>query len=181
MCLIVEEINILEIRQEKKKKEMIWIFSSDDNWIAYGLNVLVIYENDDWIKIDGNENEWAVAYHGTKCYAIKIICQKNAYSSCQGMKDWKFWSSSVEGATAQVCSNNKNLNPFSQAKYEVCGEGAYCSPHLSYANGYSDGTIIMCRVNLKKMRIPQGYEENEWITNGSSDEIRPCRILIKKS
>ena len=39
--------------------------------------------------------------------------------------------------------------------------------------------VIMCRVNPKLIRIPQGeYGKKEWITDGTRKTIRPYRILI---
>ena len=53
-------------------------FSPGDNWIGYGLKVLDQYDNknNDWIAMNGNKNEWAVAYHGTSEDAVKPICEK---------------------------------------------------------------------------------------------------------
>lgn len=39
--------------------------------------------------------------------------------------------------------------------------------------------LLMCRVNPKKIRQPEGFKDC-WILNSSSFEIRPYRILIKK-
>ena len=145
-------------------------FPPDDKWIGYGLKVKGQYENDDWIAMNGNPNEWAVAYHGTSQGAVKPVLTG------------KFWSSREEGAYGQACENCPNCNPLSQGEYpNKCGEGTYCSPHLEYADGYSKGVIFMCRVNPKKVRIPRGpYQENEWIVDGTKNSIRPYRLLFKK-
>jgi len=38
----------------------------------------------------------------------------------------------------------------------------------------------MCRVNPKRIRIPQGkYEIEDYITDGNKSSIRPYRILIE--
>lgn len=142
----------------------------DNNWIGFGLKVLGEYDNDDWIDCHNNPNEWAVAYHGTSEKAVKPICSKNG----------KFWSTEEEGAKRQKCKNCLNKNSESKAKYNICGEGSYCSPFLDYAEKYSSGVIFMCRVNPKEYRIPEGkYEENEWITDGTRNSIRPYRLLYK--
>ena len=142
----------------------------DNNWIGFGLKVLGEYDNDDWIDCHNNPNEWAVAYHGTSEKAVKPICSKNG----------KFWSTKEEGAKRQKCKDCLNKNSESKAKYNICGEGSYCSPFLDYAEKYSSGVIFMCRVNPKEYRIPEGkYEENEWITDGTRNSIRPYRLLYK--
>ena len=147
-------------------------FPPDNNWVGYGLRVLDLYDNNDWIAMDGNPKEWAVAYHGTSESAVKPIC----------IQSGKFYSTSQEGAKGQKCKNMKNINPDSKNLYPICGEGTYCSPHLSYAKGYSGqgGVIIMCRVDPKLIRIPQGkYQNDEWITDGTRNTIRPYRILYQ--
>ena len=38
----------------------------------------------------------------------------------------------------------------------------------------------MCRVDPKLIRIPQGqFQDDEWITDGTRNTIRPYRILYK--
>ena len=147
-------------------------FPPDNTWIGYGLRVLDQYDNknNDWIGMNGNPNEWAVAYHGTSENAVKPICSQNG----------KFWSTIKEGAYGQKCCDYRNINELSQSEFPKCGEGTYCSPHLNYATKYSKGVIIMCRVNPKLMRIPEGKFSNvEWITDGTRNTIRPYRLLYQ--
>ena len=146
------------------------------NWVGYGLKVWDQYDNgnNDWIGMDGNPNEWAVAFHGTSETAIKPICKIGG----------KFYSTKKEGAERQKCEFCENLNEKSKDLYPKCGQGTYVSPHLDYANYFAkqnpSNVIIMCRVNPNKIRIPQGlYEKNEWITDGTRESIRPYRILIE--
>ena len=145
----------------------------DNNWIGYGLKVLGEFEDDEWIAMNGNPKEWAVAYHGTSSKAVVPICSKNG----------KFWSTIKEGASRQKCKNDENINPLSKNKYPKCGIGSYCSPNLEYAEKYANknnGIIIMCRVNPNEIRIPKGkFENNEYITDGTKNSIRPYRILYK--
>ena len=151
-------------------------FPPDSNWIGYGLRVLDQYDNgnNDWIQMNGNPNEWAVAYHGTSYGAVKPVISKEG----------KFFSTRAEGATGQKCKDEININPLTQKQYPLCGEGTYCSPHLEYAHNYakyykSNAIIIMCRVNPKLIRIPKTYAKNEWITDGTKGTIRPYRLLCR--
>jgi hypothetical protein len=140
------------------------------NWVGYGLKVWDKYDNgnNDWIGMNGNPNEWAVAYHGTSTKAVKPICKANG----------KFFSTIKEGATRQKYKDDINIHKDSQKLYKICGEGAYASPSLKYASLYG-GVIIMCRVNPKKLRIPQGDSEKKiYITDGTKNTIRPYRILF---
>ena len=146
----------------------------DNNWVGYGLKVLGEFEDDEWIAMNGNPKEWAVAYHGTSSKAVVPICSKNG----------KFWSTLKEGATGQKCRNFDNINPLSKNKYPKCDIGSYCSPNLEYAEKYvkdfKDGIIIMCRVNPNEIRIPKGkFENDEYITDGTKNTIRPYRILVR--
>ena len=92
------------------------------DWVGYGLKVLGQYDNgnNDWIAMDGNPNEWAVAFHGTSIGAVKPICKQGG----------KFYSTFKEGAKGQKCRKCININKYSKDEYEKCGEGAYVSPHL---------------------------------------------------
>jgi len=142
-----------------------------NKWIGYGLKVWDQYDNgnNDWIAMDGNPNEWAVVYHGTTTKAVKPICEANG----------KFFSTVEEGATGQYCEEYININKKSQYLYKICGEGAYCSPFVEYANKYGE-IVIMCRANPKRIRIPSGkYGKDEYITDGTKNSIRPYRILVK--
>ena len=147
------------------------------DWRGYGLKVLDEYDggNNDWIAMDNNPKEWAVAYHGTSSSAVYPICKKGG----------KFYSTSKEGAKLQALKDNKNVNDKSKHLYPECGEGTYVSPLLDYANYYANYSkspvVIMCRVNPELIRIPKGkYEKKEWITDGTRNSIRPYRILIKE-
>jgi len=151
-------------------------YPPNNKWVGYGLRVWDQYDkgNNDWIGMDGNPNEWAVAYHGTSSSAINPICKIGG----------KFYSTKKEGASRQKCENYENINEKSKDLYPKCGEGTYVSPHLDYANYFAyqnpSSVIIMCRVNPNKIRIPQGqYEKNEWITDGTRETIRPYRILVE--
>jgi len=137
------------------------------NWVGYGLKVLGQYDNgnNDWIAMNNNPKEWAVAYHGTSESAVKPICKAGG----------KFFSSSNEGAKGQAYKNNDNTNKRSQKLYPKCKEGAYGSPFLDEAIKYSKGAVIMCRVNPNNVRIPH---PRIWITDGTRNDIRPYRILI---
>ena len=73
-------------------------------------------------------------------------------------------------------------------KGQKVGEGVYCTPTISTAEGYSGvsningqnyKTVIMVRVNPKLIRHCTDSGDY-WVVNGTTDEIRPYRILYKK-
>ena len=47
------------------------------DWKGIGLNVLGKYDNgnNDWLNNNGNNNEWAVAYHSTNARNLKFILE----------------------------------------------------------------------------------------------------------
>ena len=141
------------------------------NWVGYGLKVLGQYDNgnDDWFIMDGNVNEWAVAYHGTKTKAVKQICEVNG----------KFFSKFKEDDRRQKYYDIINVNKRSQKEHYTCGEGTYVSPFLDYYLPYKEDLIIMCRVNPRKIRIPQANKYYVGITDGTRNTIRPYRLLFK--
>ena len=150
-------------------------------WIGIGLKVWDMYDDGDntWIGMSNFEGEWCVAYHGVgrdsnevkKITGLIIKGQKQKFKvgACQahrGCKD-KF-------------HEGKNV-----------GEGAYCTPTISTAESYSGistingvdyKTVIMVRVKPEAIRCcgECDFAKDYWVVNGTSDEIRPYRILYKR-
>jgi len=127
-------------------------------WIGYGLKVWGKYDkgNNDWIAHNGVAGEWCVAYHG---------------------------------ASQKLNNNYKMMRDVDDSNHpgQKVGEGVYCSPNpnvLDQEGGevqvggkkYKIG--FMLRVRPEKIRIAKNNPDY-WVLNGTSDEIRPYRILIK--
>jgi len=135
-------------------------------WIGHGLKVLNRYDGGDntWIGMNNSKGEWCVAYHGTGIECVKAILE-----------------SKFKAGPNQYRSDDIDLNHPNQK----VGIGVYCSPKMtevenSYADKGKDYKVaFMCRVNPKAIRICQGYPDY-WVVDGSSNEIRPYRLLIKK-
>ena len=67
------------------------------------------------------------------------------------------------------------------------GKGVYCSPEPSVIDGYSGimninghnyKAAFMLRVRPDKLRYSHSRPDY-WVVNGSFDELRPYRLLIK--
>ena len=127
-------------------------------WIGYGLRVLGKYDkgNNTWIGMNNGPGEWCVAYHG---------------------------------ASQKLNQNYKTMRNVEDINHpgQKVGEGVYCSPNPSVLD--QEGGVIqvgnkkykigfMLRVRPDKARIAK-TNSNYWVLNGTSDEIRPYRILIK--
>ena len=144
-------------------------------WIGIGLKVLDKYENNIWIGMENQEGEWCVAYHGVGRFQdsenVKIITGK-IYKG--GFK---------EGENQAYEFEDDENHPGKKV-----GKGVYCTPKISIAEEYSGisiinnisyKTVLMVRVNPKKRRYSKDMEDY-WVVDGTTDEIRPYRILYKK-
>ena len=141
------------------------IYYPPHGWIGHGLNVLNRYDGGDntWIGMNNSIGEWCVAYHGTGIYAVKAILE-----------------SKFKAGEGQLHQNYDDLNHPGQK----VGVGVYCSPKITEAEGYGDKdsnykVVFMCRVNPKTVRISSNYPDY-WVVDGTSNDIRPYRLLIKK-
>ena len=151
-----------------------------NGWKGYGLKVLDQYDdgNNDWIQMNGNKNEWAVAYHG--------IGAKNGFT--------------LENATNAIIKGGfkagdgqayKEYDDVNHPGNKI-GVGVYCSPKpevMEQYAGYSESTTIingkkymmgfMMRVKPDKIRYCE-EEPDYWVLDGTINEMRPYRILIKE-
>ena len=151
-----------------------------NRWKGFGLKVLNKYDggNNDWLAHNGNRNEWAIAYHG--------IGTKLGYT--------------LEDATKSILSNGFIVgyrqayagDPDENHYGQKVGRGVYCSPYPEvmeeYAKAASTSTTIngkkfimgfMMRVKPDKIRYSKRKKEY-WVLNGTNDEMRPYRIMIKE-
>ena len=159
-------------------------------WKGFGLKVLGKYDdgNDDWITYNGNPNEWAIAYHGI-----------GVGGNCQTVEQAtnNIYIGGLKAGGGQAHKDQKNINTRYKPNpndpqndhSKTVGVGVYCSPKPevmdSYAK-YSNTNIkgkkfkmgFMMRVKPDKIRISQS-EPDYWVLNGTTDEMRPYRIMIK--
>ena len=146
-------------------------------WKGFGLNVSGKYDNgnDDWLKMDGNLNEWAVAYHG-------IGINKNNVEQITNL----IFTGGFKAGPRQGLENDDDIYHFGQK----VGKGVFCSPNIKYAESYAglSNTVIngkrykmafMLRVNPTKIRCSRRLPE-EWVLDGTTNEMRPYRLLLKE-
>ena len=149
-----------------------------NEWIGIGLNVSNKYDkgNNNWLEKNDKNSEYSVAYYGVNnCEnIIKIIRESN-------FEIKSIFNDEIDirkkGLINSIFSNNK------------CGKGVILFQNPKYAENYSlpirinddekIKVLIMCRVNQKKIRQPQIFQDF-WVLNPKTDEIRPYRILVKK-
>ena len=154
-------------------------------WKGFGLKVIDKYDNgnNDWLAYDGNKNEWAVAYHGIGR-----------------------WSNDVEGITRKIIYGGEkpekiNFLPGVNQAYKYdddarhpgnnVGIGVYCSPKPDEMDNYAGTSTtkingkrfkmgFMMRVKPDKIRY-SNRKPDYWVLNGTIDEMRPYRIMLKES
>ena len=141
-------------------------------WEGYGFKVIKKYKNDLWLSCDGNPEEWAVGYHG--------ICGGNVLEKVKLIAE-----SQLKKGGGQYFKDWEDINhPGNKV-----GVGVYLTPEINEVEKhycdkitYHDKTYkfaFMCRVNPQKIRKPQKDGAEYWVLNGTADEIRQYRILIK--
>ena len=146
-------------------------------WNGIGLRVLGKYDNGDntWIGMNNVKGEWCVAYHGVgrfeKTDKVKLITGIICKSSFKAGKN------NVHENCDDVYHPGKTV-----------GIGVYCTPNIGTAESYSGiseingskyKTVLMVRVKPEAIRHCTDSGDY-WVVNGTTDEIRPYRILYKK-
>ena len=150
-------------------------FIPPEGWTTIGINVLGKYDNGDntWLGRQNIPGEWYIGYHA-------IRNQKAIYGIL--MNGFKI-------GYQHYYNNDYNKNPLTYNIYKLCGEGVYFTPDINVAKSYTEiikyneynlRIVFMCRINPLKVRIADLGENNEcWLTNVTTDEVRPYRILFK--
>ena len=148
-------------------------------WKGYGLKVKGKYDygNNTWLDWKDKDGVFAVAYFGIS----------NIYGNKDNLNlffDEILSEKVLNIGYEQTYCNDKDLkNPSKK-----CGNGVYLFQDPKIAentsgiidiNGVRYKLLLMCRVNPKRIRQPEGFKDC-WILNPTSFEIRPYRILIKK-
>ena len=125
--------------------------------------------------MNNSKGEWNVAYHG--------VAHNKTSDQIKKITGLIYTSSFKAGLRQQYRDyNDKNH------KGKKVGIGVYCTPLIEEAefyagvseiNGNKYKTVLMVRVKPDSIRCPEGIE-NYWVVNGTTEEIRPYRILFKK-
>ena len=134
-----------------------------EGWYGLGINVLDKYENNDWLKSDNKEGEFAIGYLDLNNLLTNRPTINNLTHSLHEVTPSK---------------DNNQYRPKRR-------EGVIAFQKFNYAEntagivdiaGYRVKIILMCRVNPSKIRRAG---PKFWILNQTPDEIRPYRILFK--
>ena len=146
-------------------------------WLGFGLRVIDRFDNgcNDWIDYRNKKGEWSVAYHGVG----SLLGNSEALNMINFLN--------MENIQTGIRQNFKESKDYYHKDQKV-GEGVYVTPKPEILDKYCpifeyDGTKykvgFMTRVMPEKIRCPE-EEEDYWVINGTDNEIRPYRILIKE-
>ena len=119
--------------------------------------------NNDWLAMNGNSNEWCVAYHATNLKYAKSIMETNLKEGLHQNHEFA-----------------EDLNH----SWKKVGRGVYCSPEINETEDYGGlcqgyKCVFICKVNPKIVRISKDRPKY-WVVDGTSNDIRPYRLLIRK-
>ena len=152
-------------------------YDSPLTWRGFGLKVLGKYDNGNntWIGMQNKPGEFPVAYHGIGCNSnnpFPIAGRIVNEGFMIGKRQFYFDSPDIRHPGRK------------------CGFGAYFTPNIeeagSYAgtgnfNGKNYKIVFMCRVRKENIREPnRNNQPKYWILDGTKNEVRPYRILIKE-
>ena len=144
-------------------------------WTGIGLKVIDKYDNNKWIGMSNDPDEWCVAYHGVG-------------SNCSNSNNVKQITGLIYKSYFKVGSRQAHSNcPDKFHMGQKVGDGVYCTPDIKTAEGYAGDsiingksykTVLMVRVKPDAIRSCNCVKDY-WVVNGTNDEIRPYRILYK--
>ena len=155
-------------------------YNPPNGWVGYGLRIADRYDNGDnsWIDYNNSKNEWSVAYQsiGSESFETQLNTSNTSFN---------IFNSNI--SNPGIKKQYKDFNDFYHLGYRV-GEGIIITPKPEimekncrifdcYGKKYKIG--FMTRVMPKKIRRAEN-QEDYWVINGTDNEIRPYRILIKE-
>ena len=144
--------------------------------------------------MNGNPNEWAVAYHGIghkmevtiqeelngQIVNVPLTLERVAHNIITGGFKYKL------GPSHQGYEFNDDLNHPGQK----VGVGVYCSPSPNVMECYASTSSteingkkykmgFMMRVKPDKIRYSNS-QKNYWVLDGTTEQMRPYRIMVKE-
>jgi len=150
-------------------------YSLPKGWKRYACRVKNKYGSDNsWLRLDGCDGEWAVAYHGTTAGALVPILEGG-----------------LKAGSAQAYQHKKDVRTG-----QTIGKGIYCTPSISVAESYAkqqggvgtqlDGHavhfVLQCRVKpdaILRCHDETTHESAYWVVT-SPEDIRPYGVLVRE-
>ena len=155
-------------------------YNPPNGWTGFAIKLRNKFGCDfEWLGNTGERGkEWCVAFHGIG-------------RGDELIKAFSILNTNLRAGPKQRYCTYKNIRKFSKDEFKKCGRGVYLTPEIKKAEHYAHKTklgyndkefqfAVQTRVNPSKIRDP-GVHPINWILNGSSQEIRPYRLLVKYS
>ena len=181
-------INMLDSRGNKKrgwstgqKRGGFDYYPPLKGWKGFGLKVLDKYDNgnNDWIANNGNKNEWAVAYHGTGVKMGSSFTLEKATNSILAGGFKAGWGQAyAEYEDARHPGQKVGIGVYCSPNPQVMESYASCAQTSTCINGINFMMGFMMRVKPERIRYSDS-QKDYWVLNGTTDEMRPYRIMVK--
>ncbi|CAD8125354.1 unnamed protein product [Paramecium sonneborni] len=136
--------------------------------VGYGLQVANKYENDNWLKMDGNPGEWRILFHGTKQEFIVDITIGGLRAGTQ-----QFYQNDQCLLTGQKIG----VGIYFSDKIEVCRK--YATPVK--VDNKNISVYFMSRVRPEAIRQSERMKKINYFVVNDSKDIRPYRILLEET
>lgn len=146
-------------------------------WIGFGLKVWDRFDNNKWLGNNNAKGEWAVAYHGVgrnqSSDDVKKITNKICLSFVFKPGSFQYHQNCLdENHPGRKVGNGVYFNPDIQLAEAYAG--------ISEINNNKYKTVLMVRINPYAIRSCNCNGGSNYIVNGTVDEVRPYRILLKR-
>jgi hypothetical protein len=155
-------------------------YNPPNGWTGFAIKLRNKFGDDfEWLGKTGERGkEWCVAFHGIG-------------RGDELIKAFSILNANLRAGPKQRYCTYKNTRKYSKEEFRKCGRGVYLTPEIKKAEHYAHKTklgyndtkfqfAVQTRVNPSKIRDP-GVHPINWILNGSNQEIRPYRLLVKYS
>jgi len=152
---------------ETQRRGNLPYYQPSKSWKRYGLRVVGLYEDDQWITMNGNAREWAVAFHGPN----------GKIDSFTGIGK----SRMIAKASANACGGRRAINtatpiPNPGIYFAQNVENCYKTP-LQIGNKRYE-VAFQCRIH--RDHIWETGNGSTWIVVDSPIYVRPYGIVLKE-
>ncbi|CAF4430469.1 unnamed protein product [Rotaria sp. Silwood2] len=153
-------------------------------WIRYGLNIDKFGScGSQWLACDGAAGEWAVGFHGFR----RDVLNSLKHIATEGFKVF-------QGSNSEWGTTSKDVGPNASLSSEkTCGKGIFLTPKMKhmtdnvencrlikpiqYNKHYYIEVALQCRINPKKIRLPECSQNEYYIVNDPVN-VRPYGLVI---
>ncbi|CAD8114254.1 unnamed protein product [Paramecium primaurelia] len=137
---------------------------------GFGLDIKKYGENQDWIQMDGNPNEWRIMYHGTIQNFVNSIVKNNLMPGLNNL----YANDDCQDEFGNMIKVGNGI--YFSNDFNVCTRDKYASYTQVLDKQFA--VIFMTRVNPKKIRQSQKMKLKNYFVVNESKDVRPYRILL---